>query len=273
MSGFHRRTRGGFIENTLEELRQALDRALYVDTAASRAGLLQRLDPRVKVAGMGAMVLSTTLAANLASIAASLILAVALAAASAIPIRIVAGRAWLGALFFSGTIAVPAFFLTPGTPLAGLPVTIQGCRTGSFLILRATTAATLVLVLAYTTPWAHILKALRIFRVPAAVVMILGMTSRFVLLLLETAREMFEARRSRSVNRITPADSRRMAITSAGVLLNKSMHMSGEVYQAMQARGFRGEVHLVDEFEMQRRDWLALGAFAAAAAVLVVVGR
>ena len=31
----------------------------------------------------------------------------------------------------------------------------------------------------------------------------------------------------------------------------------------MQARGFRGEVYLLDDFQMQPRDWMALAAFAA----------
>jgi energy-coupling factor transporter transmembrane protein EcfT len=139
--------------------------------------------------------------------------------------------------------------------------------------MRAETAATLMLVLAYTTPWTHILKALRIFRVPVVFVVILGMTCRYILLMLETAHEMFESRKSRTVNRMTPAENRRLAIASSGVLLHKTLHMSNEVYLAMQARGFRGEVYVLDDFAMQARDWLALAAFATLAGVAILVGR
>jgi energy-coupling factor transporter transmembrane protein EcfT len=130
-----------------------------------------------------------------------------------------------------------------------------------------------MLVLAYTTPWTHILKALRIFRVPVVFVVILGMTCRYILLMLETAHEMFESRQSRTVNRMTPAESRRLAVSSSGVLLHKTLHMSGEVYLAMQARGFRGEVYLLDDFRMRPLDWFALGAFATVAAVSILLGR
>jgi cobalt/nickel transport system permease protein len=273
MSGYHPRTRGGFLENTLEGLRDAMERAMYAETWAARKGALQRLDPRVKVAGFLALALSAASAARLAVIAAILILALSLAAVAAIPLRVLASRTWLGALLFSGAIAVPAMFLTPGTPLAGWPITLQGVRAGSFLILRAETAATLLLVLVYTTPWTHILKALRILRVPVLFVVILGMTCRYILLLLETAHQMFESRRSRAVNRMTPAESRRLAISASGALLNKTVHLSSEVYLAMQARGFRGEVYLMDDFEMRRGDWLASIAFATLAAVCVVAGR
>lgn len=273
MSDIHPHARGGFIEHTLEGLHSAMERALYAEASASRTGLLQRLDPRVKVAGLFAMVVSVALAAKLWLLAGVLILAVALAVVSAIPIRVLATRTWLGAFLFSGAIALPALFLTPGTPVYGLPITMQGLRTGSFLVMRAETAATLMLVLAYTTPWTHILKALRIFRVPVVFVVILGMTCRYILLMLQTAHEMFESRKSRTVNRMTPAESRRLAISSSGVLLHKTLHMSEEVYLAMQARGFRGEVYVVDDFQMQARDWFAMGAFATVAAVSIVLGR
>jgi len=273
MSDFHPNAKGGFIENTLEGLHFALQRALYAEASASRTGMLQRLDPRVKVAGFFAMVITVALVTKLSLIAGILVLAVALAVVSAIPIRVLARRTWLGAFLFSGAIALPALFLTPGTSLYGLPITVQGVRTGSFLVMRAETAATLMLVLAYTTPWTHILKSLRIFRVPVVFVVILGMTCRYILLMLETAHEMFESRKSRTVNRMTPAENRRLAISSAGVLLHKTLHMSNEVYMAMQARGFRGEVYILDDFEMQARDWFALGAFASVATVSILLGR
>jgi cobalt/nickel transport system permease protein len=273
MSDFHPSTRGGFLENTLEGLHSAMEQALHAETAAEQRGLLQALDPRVKVAGLLALVAAAALAAKLLVIAAILALAITLAALSAIPIRRLAARAWLGALIFSGVIAVPAIFLTPGTPLLGSPMTLPGLRAAGFLLLRAETAATLIFLLAYTTPWSHILKALRIFRVPVVFVVILGMTTRYILMLLETAHDMFQSRKSRRVNRLTPAEHRRLAITSTGVLLNKTLHLSGEVYQAMQSRGFRGEVYLLDDFQMQTRDWVASGAFASAAAISIFLGH
>jgi len=79
MSDIHPRRRGGFIEHTLEGLRSAMERAIYAEASASRTGVLQRLDPRVKVAGILALIVSVALAAKLWLIAAVLVLAVALA--------------------------------------------------------------------------------------------------------------------------------------------------------------------------------------------------
>jgi energy-coupling factor transporter transmembrane protein EcfT len=56
-----------------------------------------------------------------------------------------------------------------------------------------------------------------------------------------------------------------MATASAGVLLSKSLQLSGDVYLAMRSRGFRGEVYLLDEFRTGWFDWLMLALFAAVA--------
>jgi cobalt ECF transporter T component CbiQ len=273
MSGVHPRSRGGFVENTLEGLHSAMERALYAEAHASRSGVLQGLDPRVKVAGLLSLVVAAVVAAKLWMIACILAVSIALAAISAVPLRTIVSRAWVPALLFSGMIALPAIFLTPGTAVGQSPITVQGVRTAGFLVLRTVTTATLMMVLAYTTQWSHILKALRIFRVPVVFVVILGMTCRYILLLLETAHQMFESRKSRTVNRMTAAESRRLAISGSGVLLTKTLHMSGEVYQAMQSRGFRGEVYLLDDFQMRQLDWCASAAFAASAALSIFLGR
>jgi cobalt ECF transporter T component CbiQ len=255
-----------------------LERAVAAEHSAAGGGLLQRLDARVKVVGLLSLILAAALATRLWVIAAIFALAVVLAVLSRVPLRVLAARAWIGALAFTGAIAVPALFLTPGVTLYRLPglhwtVTAQGLTTASYLLLRVITAATLALLLEFTTPWVQVLKALRVFRIPVVFVAILGIASRYILLLLETAHEMFESRKSRSVGALEGAERRRMAVGSAGVLLSRTFQLSGDVYLAMQARGFRGEVHLLDDFAMKRLDWLALAGFAALAAAAVWAGR
>ncbi|MGA2115658.1 MAG: cobalt ECF transporter T component CbiQ [Bryobacteraceae bacterium] len=270
--------RRGVAERTIEGLYQAIERTLEAEDSVHRRGLLQALDPRVKVAGLFALILVSVLATRLSSIAALLGMAIVLAALSRIPIRVLAARVWMAALFFTGAVALPALFLTPGPPLYRLPglgwaVTAPGATSAAFLVMRAETAATLALLLVLTTAWMHVLKALRIFRVPVVFVVVLGMTSRYILLLVETAHEMFESRQSRTVGRLTGADSRRMAVSSAAVLLGRTLQLGGDVYLAMQARGFRGEVYLLDDFRMTAADWLALAGFAGLSLAAVWVGR
>jgi cobalt ECF transporter T component CbiQ len=262
----------------MEGLYEAMERTLYSERSAAEGGLLQRVDPRVKVAGLAALIVSVALARHLPVIAAVLVTATVLAMLSSIPIRTMAARIWVPAFVFTAAIAIPALFLTPGAIAWSVPVlrwnvTWQGLRSASYLVLRVESAATLALLLVLTTPWTHVLKALRVFRVPVVFVVVLGMTCRYIVLLLETAHEMFESRKSRTVGELGSGEQRKMAVSSAGVLLSKSFQLSGEVYYAMLSRGFRGEVYVLDEFEMRSSDWIALAAFAALTALAVWAGR
>ena len=205
-------------------------------------------------------------------------LASVLAIRSQVPLRTLVVRVWAGAFAFTGLIALPALFLTPGRPVGRLPVlgwplTAQGLRGAAFLISRVETTATLSMLLVLCTPWIHVLKALRILRVPVVLVVILGMTYRYILLMIATAEEMFESRRSRMVGKLQANDARRLAVATAGVLLGKTMQLSGDVYMAMQSRGFRGEVYLLDEFRMRRRDWSWLALFLALGSAAIWMGR
>jgi cobalt/nickel transport system permease protein len=128
------------------------------------------------------------------------------------------------------------------------------------------------MLLVLCTPWTHVLKALRVLRVPIVLVVILGMTYRYILLMIGTAEEMFESRRSRMVGKLEAKEGRRLAIATVGVLLGKTMQLSGDVYLAMQSRGFRGEVYVLDDFEMRLRDWSWLAAFFALSAAAMWMG-
>jgi cobalt ECF transporter T component CbiQ len=269
--------RASFIQRTIDSLYEATSRVMYADTLARQAGLLQSLDPRVKLAGLLALILAAALSAKLWVIGAILAMAVSLAGFSGLPVSLVT-PVWISALTFTGAIAIPALFLTPGASLYRVPmvdwtVTAQGLTTASYLILRVVTSATIALLLVFTTPWTHVLKALRILRVPIVFVVVLGMTFRYILLLLETAHEMFESRKSRTVGRLSGAEQRRLAVSSGGVLITKAFQLSGEVFLAMQARGFRGEVYVLDEFRMGSRDWAALALFAGLAGGAAWAGR
>lgn len=267
------------VERTLAGISQAMEHALFAEETARRAGLLQALDPRVKVLAMLALLIAVALSRSLAVIAGLYAVTLALAWASAIPLGFFIKRVWLFLPFFTGVIALPALFITPGPPLAQLPlglaITRAGATTALFLLLRVSTSVSLAALLIFTTPWNDVLKALGVLRVPDAVILIFGMTYRYIYLLLRTANDMFLSRKSRVVGRLSGAEERRMIGASAGVLLGKSLHLSSEVYLAMQSRGYRSHSHTpsVATFVMRRRDWAALFIAALIAAAAIVLGR
>ncbi|MGI9073716.1 MAG: cobalt transporter CbiM [Bryobacteraceae bacterium] len=273
-----RRRRKSFVEKTTRGLLHTLEHALFAEEMAQVDGFLQRLDARVKLVGIGTLIIAAVAVHRISTLFALFIAGALLAFISRIPIRVLVTRVWIGVLAFTGAIALPAIFLTPGVTVWRVPVlewavSYQGVRSAAFLILRAETAATFSVLLILCTLWTHLLRAIRFFRVPAILVVIVGMTYRYIFLFLQTAQEMFGAREARLIGTLEPADRRRLAAASAGVLLGKSMHLSGEVHMAMQARGFRGDVHLLDDATMRPNDWLRLAAFFGVASAAIWLGR
>ncbi len=268
----------GFLERTTSSFVEAMEHAFYAEQTARADGLLQRVDPRVKLVGILALVASVAASRSFAAIGGLLAIAIVLAALSHVPFGVLLKRVWIAVLLFTGVIALPAPFVTPGRviwnlPVLGWDVTAQGLASAGYLVLRVETTATLCVLLVLTTPWNQVLKALRVLRVPAVLVTILGMTYRYLFLVLQSARDMFESRRSRMIGELTGRERRRVAAASAGVLMSRTFDLSNEVYLAMQSRGYRGDVSVLDEFQIRNFDWAMLGAFALVSMAAFWLGR
>jgi cobalt ECF transporter T component CbiQ len=266
----------GVVAKTVRGFTRALEQTLVSENSAHERGLLQALDPRVKLVGLLALVVAAALSRKLAVMAALFGLGIVLAVASRLSLLSLAKRVWLVAFGFTFMIAAPALFLTPGQAvytLGSLAITAQGLRSALVLIARVETAVTLSTLLVLTTPWMHLLKALRTLMVPVEVIALLAMTHRYVVLLMETANAMFESRQSRMVGRLNGHEQRRLMVNTGGVLLSKTLEMGNQVFLAMQARGFRGEVRLLVDFHLRAWDYLAMSGFAVAVVATVLAGR
>jgi cobalt/nickel transport system permease protein len=265
------------LEHTLHGISEVLERALFAEEISARPGLFQSLDPRVKVISILALLIGVSLSRSLWVIAGVYLLALLFAWCSAIPAGFFIKRVWLTLPFFTGLIALPALFITPGPPLFYLPFSLTITRTGFitvlFLLLRVSTSVSLTLLLILTTPWNAVLSALGVLRLPDVFILILGMTHRYIYLLLHIANDMFLSRQSRVVGRLNIAEERRLMAATAAVLLSKSLNLSNEVYLAMQSRGFQGSVITLKPFSMKARDWGWLFFFLVITLLAVLLGR
>jgi len=123
----------GVVERSLSSFVDALRHTFEAGKLAKRRGLLQCLDPRVKIAAILPLIVTAALARQLRVIAALFLLAVALAMLSRVPLALLAKKVWIAILSFTGLIAAPAIFLTPGRavytlPLIGWSITESGLR-------------------------------------------------------------------------------------------------------------------------------------------------
>lgn len=273
----------GFLTKTLRDFADALDNALFAEDLARRAGLFQSLDPRAKLLSVVVLLIAINLSHNWLAVLALYLLTIPLAFASRVPLGFYLSRVWIPTSLFTGVIALPALFnvVTPGAPLVTLidsdsprvmvTITYPGVLTALSLWLRVGVSVSLATLLIVTTRWATLLQALRVVRVPQAFVLILGMTYRYLFVLLHAANHLFLARQSRLVGRVTPSENRRWLAASMGTLLAKSYALSDEVYLAMQARGFRGEVRVLDAPRWHARDGMWLALFVVIAVLIVWV--
>src|SRR4051794_22190198 len=88
--GAGRRRRKGFVERTLNSLGRRMEHSFYAEELAKAGGLLQRLDPRVKVIGLVLLLIDAALARNLVVMLIIFSVGVTLAILSRVPIRILA---------------------------------------------------------------------------------------------------------------------------------------------------------------------------------------
>ncbi len=275
-----RKTRRGWFEKTVEDITGTLESTVFAEEMASLPGLWQRVDPRSKIVAAVALILAASLAHSLLTLVLLYLLALLIAAAGRIPLGFFVKRVWLFLPFFTAVIALPAIFsfVTPGRPVLlifsqpEIAITEQGLRTAAFLLLRVACSVSFAVILILTTRWGRLLTALRALRVPQVFVLIMGMTYRYIFLLLHTTNDMFLARRSRLVGRVAGQGERLWIANSMGALLGKSYHLSDEVYLAMVSRGFRGEARMLEPLTLKPFDVVCMIAGLLAPVAVIALG-
>jgi cobalt/nickel transport system permease protein len=270
----------GWLEHSVAGIAGSIERAVFTEELARRSGWLQRLDPRAKVGMFVVAVIAASASTSLAVLVLLYLVTLAVARASRLPFDFFVKRVWLGIPLFAGIVIVPSMFLVPGPRLfevgfgpVQLGLSAPGVWSALIFVARVGVSVSLAVLLVLTTPWADLLKSLHALRVPQIFVLVLSMTYRYIFLFLHTLNGMFEARKSRVVARLGGGEDRRWITRSMGALMSRSFKMSNDVYLAMLARGFNGEIRTYASYRMRAVDWLALAATLVVAAATVPVGR
>lgn len=127
---------------------------------------------------------------------------------------------------FVAGVAVLAWFQPNGHALAGL------------MVARSTLCIATALLLAATTPFVQLLEVLRRAGVPALLLTVLALMSRYLYVLGDEAERLERARRSRSFGARRTLDWNTLA-TLVGQLFIRATNRAERIYAAMCARGWR----------------------------------
>ncbi len=276
-----RRLKAGFVEKTLADISAGIERAVFSEENARKSGFLQRRDARAKLLAFAALIIAAGLSREWTVLAALYALVLVAAALSSVDMGLFVKRVWLGVGLFSAVVILPSVFFIGHRELLHVPLGLfdltvhrDGLVAASVFVLRVGVSVSLAVLLVLTTKWADILKSLRALRLPGGLVLVLAMTYRYIFVVLHAANAMFLARKSRIVATTSGPEQRRWVVSSMGVLLDRSVRMSEDVYQAMLARGFQGEMRTLDDHRLSAGDWLLLaGSVLTAAAAVYIGGR
>jgi cobalt/nickel transport system permease protein len=270
----------GWIDQTISGISGAIEQSVFTQEYTRKSGWLQRIDPRAKLGMFLVTVLAASLSNSLLVLVCLYVLLLLLAHASRIPLDFFVKRVWLGIPFFAGAVIIPSIFFAPSQRLFDLLIgplhigpSLATLLGAAVFVIRVGVSVSLAMLLILSTSWSDLLKSLQAFRVPQVFILLLSMTYRYIFLFLHTANGMFEARKSRTVGRTTGHEQRRWLSGSMGSLMKRSFKMSNEVYAAMVARGFTGEVRTYSSYQMTVHDWFALAGTIVIALLIFVLGR
>jgi len=282
-----------FGKKTIDGALSFFQESLISETFAKRKGLLQSLDPRVKLMSMFVLVVGVTFMTSAWVLLVIYLLTLVLAYFSKIEILWFVKRVWIFIPIFAGVITIPILFnvFLPGTvlvPIAtfgnnsalgpiALPssiyITQQGTTYVITFILRVAACVSLAVLLFITTQQDLLFKSLRAIRVPKVYVLTISMCYRYIFLLVETIRDLFTARKSRQITSLPLREEQRWVGGRVGYTLVKSLDMSDKVHQAMISRGFDGDVKLLHHTAMHHRDYVAIITVLACCVILGLISR
>ncbi len=283
----------GFVGKTIDGIFSFLEEAFVSESFSRRRGLLQSLDPRAKLISILAVIFATSLIGDLRILVFIYTLTLIFAYLSKIEVGFFIKRVWLFIPIFAGIIAVPMVFniFLPGDPLFqvaylgpgahlgpfSLPesifITRQGSNAAIVFTMRVATCVSAVVLLFITTPQQVLFKSLRTVGVPKLYVLTLEMAYRYIFLLMDMVREMYVAKKARTIKAGGMFDEQKWVAGRMGYTLIRSLDMSEKVHMAMMSRGFNGEVHIMQEFKLKNRDYIAGGAAITLSIVLVLISQ
>ena len=258
-----RKSRRSLARRTADTINGAIAELFENEELARKPGLLQRLDPRVRLGTVLFLAVTVSFLHSLPTIVLVIVATAALAAASFVSPVAFSRRVWTGAGFFAVMLSAPAItgWISPGTALVGhgaFSITSQGLLIASRLILRVIAGAGIGLLVIWTTRWSDLLGALTAMRMPEVIVATLAMTQQQIVSLMRTVENIHLARESRMLSAGTAADNRGWVIDRMAFTASKSFKTSDDVYDAMLARGFSGHWPTLRRLRMTWRDtaWL-----------------
>lgn len=279
-----------FASKTMDGILKFFEETVTSEGFTRRNGLLQGLDPRVKLISILALIVAVSMTRDWRVLFGVYALTLLFASFSRIEVWFFIKRVWLFIPIFTGIIVLPVIFnvFMPGDSLltivspghigplvlpSGIAITRQGTLTAITFILRVATCVSAAILLFLTTPRDLLFKSLRSLGVPRVYVLTLNMSYRYIFLFIDLVKDFYIARKSRTIKPQGTLEEQRWVGGRIGYTLVKSLDMGEKVHGAMLSRGFNGDVKLMSSYMMRPKDYVALGTVLAFSCIVVLISQ
>lgn len=244
--------------------------------SSRRDGLLQVVDPRIKLLFLAAFLVLVSLKRELAPQAGIAALLLALCFASRLDILPLYRRILGAALLFGVLVPLPSLLnifdgAAPLYPLWHLerehhlwiyriPQTIGITSNGLFgmalLTVRVANSVALSLLVLHTTSFPDLIKALRVFRVPESFIAVITLSYKYVFTFTRILEDMHLAKKSRLLGGMDGSQSRRWAAGRMAFLFQKSQGRCEDIFKAMLSRGYENRVTFHTFQKLKAGEWV-----------------
>ncbi len=236
-------------------------RHAFIDQYSPGTTIIHRIDPRIKIISLFIFILfvvSTPINSFL-NLTLYGILILSLILISKIPLGFIFKRVlviipfvvilFLFVPFFKEGVIIYDYSIGPlkiKVSYEGLQILING-------VIKACLSILCMLLLISSTEFSLFLKAAERLKCPKIMVIILSFMYRYIFVVQDGLLKMWQAKEARSIGRSGLFQIKALA-NMIGTLFIKTYERAENVYLAMCARGFDGNIRTIDNFKLKRED-------------------
>jgi cobalt ECF transporter T component CbiQ len=266
-----------FLEKGIHRLAEMIKMAYAQWEFASREGFFQKIDSRIKVLFLIFFIMIVSLKQDIGSeiLVSGFILFLMLA--SRLNVFHIYKRIFISGLIFGSLVALPSIFnlfregevlftiLRLSRPyefwIYSIPekigITKEGLYGMIMLTLRVINSLSITFLVLYTTPFAEIIKALKVLKIPDTVLIVITLTYKYLFLFAKTVEDMHLAKKGRLLRDLSRREARRWIAGRIALTFKKTRLRAEEVFKAMLCRGFSDSIKIYGKAKLGARDWVA----------------
>jgi len=269
--------RNSFIDKGLKSLSQVIKTGYIQWELASKEGLFQKLDARIKTLAGIFFIIIVSLKKEIMPEATIAVFIFLLCLAARIDLTEFYRRVLIFGFIFGFLVAAPSALnlISKGEVLfplirfsqpydfwiyhipAEIGITREGTHGVMLLTLRVMNSIALSLFVLSTTYFQDIIKALKALKVPDVFLMIITLSYKYIFIFAKTVEDMHLAKKSRLLGELNDTEGRQWITGRIAFIFKKTQLKCDEIFKAMIGRGFTNEVKLPGFKKMSSLDWAA----------------